>query len=132
MIESEFKALFNNFKTPLAEIGFSTDLSTPYTCRAKGPSGIILEFGGDRYSPHLTCSVTGPFAKNQWLVFPFVADVIDPEHGKKLRAAKNSRATIQLVIEFLRDHAEYMTKNYAIYCDRYTDLLRSSGIPDFS
>ena len=132
MKESEFEALFRTFKTPLAELGFSTDLREPYTCRANGPHGMILEFGGDRYSRHLTCSISGPFAHDKRLVFPFVADAIDPAHGKKFRASKSMTMTIELIIEFMRHHTQRLISDYDAYSDRYFDLLRDSGIPDFS
>lgn len=129
MTSSEFDAIFQGLRTRIADAGFLRHTEDALTKTFRGPHKCLLEFGAERYSDHLSIALAGPFSNENWLVFPFIADAVDPAFGLELRAAKDPRAAVLAVLGFVEKNLSHLTKNAPSYLDVYEGLLTKSGIP---
>lgn len=129
MTPAEFDSIFQGLRTRFAEIGFTEDKKQPLELVVCGPHGCLVEFGGERYSHKLSVSMSGSFSQGEWVVFPFIADAVDPGVAKRLRTSGFPRDTVLAILDFLEAHLDRLVADPDRYLKPYREILARSGVP---
>jgi hypothetical protein len=129
MTPGQFDSEFQGSRTRFAEIGFVEHNKKALEITLRGPHECLVQLGGERYSEHLSIAISGPFSRGEWIVFPFIADVIDPEIAQRLRTSVSPRSSIQAVLDFLGIHLDRIVEDSDKCLKSYREFLTRSGIP---
>jgi hypothetical protein len=127
MKQLDFENAFKPSMTRLVRLGFAETVSSELSKVLESPIGCKLEFGGDRYYDGLSVSISGRFSNDAALVFPLLADVVDPLLAKRIRLAGTAQETVTAITDFLEKHLTKVVNEPHSYLLTYNAELSRLG-----